>query len=223
MKILLDVVHGRNRRVPRKISLRMLAVIAVLADKYQMVEVLESFSDSWIDKLKAKLEYITVEDERLIFRWMGISWVFGYSNLDNHGSGIVKTLAVPDAIMKRREEALCECYCLIEETIRRYQRAETLCPRPDGEHLRTACDSMLLGSLLKSASSKGLYPRPDAPYWRISFDDLAPILNGLYVRTLCDIDGDGPISTHGLKDLIEVKIGDIYDLLSGLDLEDFKN
>ncbi|KAK0108227.1 hypothetical protein ONS95_003046 [Cadophora gregata] len=114
MRILLDVVHGLNRRVPRKVSLKTLASIAVLADKYQMVEALESYSDTWINRLKPKLptEYIKAEDEKLIFRWMEIAWVFGkseefkamtclveragYSELNNE---VVGMYSVPSTIM----------------------------------------------------------------------------------------------------------------------------
>ncbi|PVH85209.1 hypothetical protein DL98DRAFT_483692, partial [Cadophora sp. DSE1049] len=184
MQILLDAIQGRNKRVPRKVSLRTLASIAVLADKYQMVEALESFSD-------------------LIFRWMEIAWVFGkaeefkamtclverggYSDLDNE---VVRTFSVPsiiiDTIMKCREDALYECYTLISHTIHRYQnRPEVFCPQTDDKKLRTARDSMLLGSLLKSTSIDRLYSAPKMPYGRISFDDLAPILNGLSVQALC--------------------------------------
>lgn len=79
MVILLDIVHGHNRRVSRKVKSRTLASLAVLADKYQMVEALEPFSRTWINRLKSKLptDYITTDGEKLFFNWMEISWVFG--------------------------------------------------------------------------------------------------------------------------------------------------
>ena len=43
--IVLDVIHGRNKRVPRKMDLEMLARISVIVDKYQMAEAVESYSD----------------------------------------------------------------------------------------------------------------------------------------------------------------------------------
>ncbi|KAH6713229.1 hypothetical protein DL95DRAFT_74558 [Leptodontidium sp. 2 PMI_412] len=121
MKILLDIVHGRNRRVPRKVSLRILTAIAVLADKYLMVE-------AQVEAEAANGVYQGARREAH-FRWMEISWVVGkaedfkamtclverggYSDLDIHGLWVVGTLAVLsiviDATMKRREEALSEC------------------------------------------------------------------------------------------------------------------
>ena len=98
MRILLDVVHGHNRRVPRKVSLRTLASIAVLAVKYQMVEALESYSDVWINKLKSNLptEYITAEGEKLAFRWMEIAWVFGKAKEFNEMTSLVQRGALSD-------------------------------------------------------------------------------------------------------------------------------
>ncbi|KAL2071714.1 hypothetical protein VTL71DRAFT_12949 [Oculimacula yallundae] len=246
MTILLDVVHGRNRMVPRKVTLKTLTAIAVLADKYQMVEVLEAFSNSWIKRLKPKLptEYLEAEDELSIFRWLKISWVFskakefkamtrlmeqgGYSTMEQYAVG---ALAVPsiiiDAVMERREEALSECYLLIDQTIQRYQRSEVLCPRDD-IHLAPACDALLLGSLLKSVSSLGLYPAPEAPYDGVSFDEVEALLSDLSVQALCDrirpyMEGNEFIPAHGLKDVIQERIAGISERLAGLDLKEFKS
>lgn len=114
MRIVCSIIHSQNRRVPRKVSLKRLASIAILVDKYQMVETVESYSDTWIDRLKPELptEYITAEDEKKIFRWMEIAWVFGraeefkamtclverggYSDLDNE---VVGMCSVPDTVI----------------------------------------------------------------------------------------------------------------------------
>jgi hypothetical protein len=50
--IILDVLHGYHRKVPRDISLLMLTCISILVDKYQMVEAVEVFSNGWIEHLK---------------------------------------------------------------------------------------------------------------------------------------------------------------------------
>jgi hypothetical protein len=76
--IILDIIHGRNRQVPREIDLDLLSSISKLVDKYQMVEVVESFSNGWIDAVIDLLpaRYATVEDAEDVHRWLGISWVF---------------------------------------------------------------------------------------------------------------------------------------------------
>jgi hypothetical protein len=78
-KIILDIIHGRNKSVPRQINLQSLTSVSILVDKYRMAESVESFSDGWIDALKEYLptKYVTQEDAQDVHRWLGISWVFG--------------------------------------------------------------------------------------------------------------------------------------------------
>jgi hypothetical protein len=133
-----------------------------------------------------------------------------------------------DSIKAKREEALFESYALIEQTVKRYQKPEVLCPRIDNPENRLACDAMLLGSLLKSSATRKIYPVPDAPYGEVSFNDLAEKLKGLHVEALCDriarcqINGNYPKPGHGLKEVIQQKIATLEERLSGLDIEDFK-
>jgi BTB/POZ domain len=78
-KIILDIIHGRNKQVPRQISLQLLTEISVLVNKYQMTEAVESFSEGWIDALKGGLPTKYTRDEEIwvVHYWLGISWVFG--------------------------------------------------------------------------------------------------------------------------------------------------
>ncbi|KAF8865170.1 hypothetical protein BDZ45DRAFT_475398 [Acephala macrosclerotiorum] len=77
--ILLDIVHGRNRQIPRQINLDLMTKITILVDKYQMVEAAEIFTEAWIEDLKKDLptEYATEEEQNRVHKWIGISWVFG--------------------------------------------------------------------------------------------------------------------------------------------------
>ena len=81
MKILLDIIHGRIRRVPRNVSLNQFAQISILVDKYQMAEAVEVISDVWIKSLERNMP--TSYDPDLVgpatevHHWLGISWVFG--------------------------------------------------------------------------------------------------------------------------------------------------
>lgn len=118
---------------------------------------------------------------------------------------------------------------MIEQTIRRYQRQDVLCPRTDSADWRFQCDGLLLGSLLKSATTLGIMPVPDSPYGSISFDEMTAKLYSLDVRAICDrisrtdIDGYYPKPAHGLKEVIQERIKALEERLSGLDLQDFKS
>lgn len=54
MFIVLNIIHGRNRLVPKHADLEILTKLAILVDKYQMVEAVESFSSPWINDLVTK-------------------------------------------------------------------------------------------------------------------------------------------------------------------------
>ena len=71
--IILDIVHGRNRKVPKEVNLDLMGKLAVLVDKYQMLEVVEMFSDIWIDGLRVNLPKNFTADA---VPWLGIAWVF---------------------------------------------------------------------------------------------------------------------------------------------------
>lgn len=73
LRILMDIMHGRTRKVPKSISLEMLAKIAVLVDYYQCLEVVEVWVNMWIEPLKITAPKRYSRDTIL---WMCISWVF---------------------------------------------------------------------------------------------------------------------------------------------------
>ncbi len=78
--IVLNIIHGHNRRVPREVDLELLTEISILVDKYQMVEVVEFFAESWIEGLKPGLPKDYGSEKQNVHKWIGISWVFDLSN-----------------------------------------------------------------------------------------------------------------------------------------------
>lgn len=73
--LLLNILHLKNRQVPRKVSLDDLAKIAVLVDYYECAEAIELFSDMWIQYL-IKVVPIPSEYCRPLVLWIWIAWVF---------------------------------------------------------------------------------------------------------------------------------------------------
>ena len=71
--VLLNLVHGRIRKVPGKIDMWMLTELAVLVDKYELLEITEMFLDSWFKNLEIS---IPQEFNENLLPWMCISWVF---------------------------------------------------------------------------------------------------------------------------------------------------
>jgi hypothetical protein len=52
MIILLNVIHGAGRKVPRQVDLGILSQLAILVSKFEMLSTVEFFSDTWIDNLQ---------------------------------------------------------------------------------------------------------------------------------------------------------------------------
>jgi hypothetical protein len=73
LEILLNIIHGRLKHVPRTLSLDELTQITVLVDKYQLQEVTEMFSQAWIDLLKKRTP---IECTNELLPWICIAWVF---------------------------------------------------------------------------------------------------------------------------------------------------
>ena len=49
MAILLEIIHTRGQRVPRKVSLTLLALLAIGIDKYQLQDASKFYADVWLN------------------------------------------------------------------------------------------------------------------------------------------------------------------------------
>lgn len=71
--IILTIIHGYHRDVPRSLSLEMLAKLAMIVDYYQCHESVELYADIWLANLNSQLPTVYGRDCILC---MVISWVF---------------------------------------------------------------------------------------------------------------------------------------------------
>lgn len=55
LRILLNIIHGRYREVPKQLDLLTLTKVAVLVDYYNCHEIVEFCADRWISQLENKL------------------------------------------------------------------------------------------------------------------------------------------------------------------------
>lgn len=90
----------------------------------------------------------------------------------------------------------------------------------DSKLTRLACDSMVLGSLIKASAKIGIWPMPSEPDPKVSFNSLKKRIRQmkiLYGQSCGEIN-DG----HGVADIINTSINAIEESLSGgLDLNSF--
>ena len=83
MIIVLNIIHSRNRIIPKHVDLEVLTKLTILVDKYQIVESVEFFAHTWIDHVLTKTELPNrfpkgdeLDYPQSIQTWIAISWLF---------------------------------------------------------------------------------------------------------------------------------------------------
>ncbi|KAI0110219.1 hypothetical protein F4814DRAFT_426256 [Daldinia grandis] len=85
MLILMQVIHGHNRKVPRDLTLEALAKIAVLVNHYQCHDAVMTWSDIWINPLRNSMP---AKFNRDIVLWILVAKVFEKNDLFNKATKI---------------------------------------------------------------------------------------------------------------------------------------
>ncbi|KAH6875309.1 hypothetical protein BKA58DRAFT_427908 [Alternaria rosae] len=181
--IVLRIVHGRNKQVPREVSLEMLAKIAVLEDYYNFEEALDVFTEVWILELtKRPIPQMHCRD---LVLWVWIAWVFDIEQQFTKATATsirqitesFRTLDLPipaivsDEIDARRYLAIESLLEGLQERLEMYRRTDYTCLCDS--HMSFQCGSYLLGSLMKELCRLGLdQPRPEIPFRDLSFSAL---------------------------------------------------
>jgi hypothetical protein len=111
---------------------------------------------------------------------------------------------------------------MIHDLIAKYSGPETICPNDSG----FACDSILLGSLLKRSVTLGIWPQPEDPYPGMTFKTLADEIREMQILDDCNQSRRGgryytSVDGHGIKDSIEASIRSLEDRMCGLSLGSF--
>ncbi|KAF7557848.1 hypothetical protein G7046_g5964 [Stylonectria norvegica] len=181
MLVLLNIIHGHTRKVPRVVELELMAKFAVLVDYYQCLEVVERYAESWLGRLKTS--YPGPRDETLRFF---ISWVFlepaAFRStskallMNARGPFHTWDLPFPQEILgsceKHRQQRLGAVLAAIYEVFEQLQ--------DDVDRCSYECSSILLGALTKRLYKwRILEQRPTEPYLGWGFSDLQNSLSNI--------------------------------------------
>lgn len=176
---MLNVIHCRTQ-VPHSVDLGMLTKLAVLTEHFGCHGALEPYPSIWLEVLKDKVPS-TFCDE--LIKWICISWVFNYDGVFTKVTRIAQCqgtndldlldLPIPEsvysAINNDRRAALSSIFAALRKRREELESKDILCSYE--------CDSLLLGTLLKSTRIHGLpmdaEPSPryccrkrcSMPYW----------------------------------------------------------
>lgn len=238
--LLMRILHGLNREVPRKITLEMLAKIAVLVDYYDCREAVELAVHMWIDALE---DCLPLECNRDLTLWLLVSSTFrqpetfrsitktaiqesraplpaldlpisqnviGKRSFTQDGNTKLMFAAMIDS---RRQEAIDTLVLGLEGLIATFLRGNTDCDS-------YRCESILLGALMKQLYTHGLsHPTPKRPYLGYSLTATLKTLRDFYSPVWSVPDAWGGAHSCSLEDLIEHVVKPIQRELEGLDLD----
>ncbi|KAI1025193.1 hypothetical protein LB505_009464 [Fusarium chuoi] len=181
-KIILAIMHGYNRDVPKSLSLEMLVKVAMIVNYYDCLESIEPYTDIWLEGLRSEVPTVYGRDCILC---LFISWVFSEPTMFQsmtelalrHSQRLIETedFPIPADILEEidiaRQSALAEIFSAIYELFDRLQ---------EGQECYFECSSMLLGVLTKELSKHGiLYPRNAPPFDGFSIAGSKAMITGL--------------------------------------------
>ncbi|KAJ6178296.1 hypothetical protein N7519_008757 [Penicillium mononematosum] len=183
--IILNIIHGHSRQVPRKLSLPQLTDIAVATDFFQCHEALEVFAGTWIQDLKPPILSSFSEDTK---KWMMIAWVFKANDIlrdtetiaMQQGTGPFQASSLPisKSIKDKIDQSRQNYIELLQEKIG--ERIETLLNSPAAKKkscCAPGCDAKHLGLVLRKLNEKKIsYSyKPCSPFFTVGLENVSPI------------------------------------------------
>lgn len=76
--IVMDIIHGRGRKVPKSVDLEMLAKVAVFVDTFRCFEAVEAYADRWFERLVR--DRLPLACGRDLVLWVYASYVYRQSD-----------------------------------------------------------------------------------------------------------------------------------------------
>ncbi|KAL9565684.1 hypothetical protein ACKAV7_009866 [Fusarium commune] len=204
--LVLKIIHGKTRGIPRTIKLDLLADIATIVDDLQCHEAVAFFSENWLlwwpsgsEKARGK------ELAQLILS----SFVFEHASLfENytklairHSDDVPSTFGLPiradvsSQIENTRTEIFEHLFDGLEKLHARILDGSVGC--------NAACQAMRLGSLLQAMKKLGLHPRPPSPFPKLSLDALLTSLATVQSPAYFGPQIQGPVANYSGKWNIE--------------------
>ncbi|KAF1997510.1 hypothetical protein P154DRAFT_496699 [Amniculicola lignicola CBS 123094] len=188
--VILNIFHLRHKEVPRELELEVLAKIAVLVDYYECAEVLELFSDMWIEKLRKDVMVPLIYCRDLML-WLCVALVFRLSEEFKTATlvairwapGPIGSLGLPISpstvhkLDRRRNTAIELIMATLDLWLENYQSPEYKCRVTK---YNFECGAYFLGALTKGMYNTQLYPlRHVAPFEGLSFEALYAKVRGI--------------------------------------------
>ncbi|KAL5598189.1 hypothetical protein FOBRF1_011982 [Fusarium oxysporum] len=173
-ELVLKIVHGKTRDVPRNVKLDLLADIATIVDDLECHEAVAFFSTNWLFGWPVGLLRTEELRDKPLAQLILASLVFEHASLFEtytkmairHNIDVISTYELPiradvsDKIQSTRIDILQRLLDGLENLQTKILAGKVGC--------NEACRAMLLGSLLQGMKNSGIYPRPSSPFPKLS-------------------------------------------------------
>jgi hypothetical protein len=187
--IVLKIIHGKNRDIPRAVDVQVLAGISAVVDDLECHDVLWFFAKGWLEVLSRVNELKTQKDvaQRILISFVfhdpvifeastktaiAGHWAFTQMydfpirpkvlsrSMSRLASWSSRGLTKPDEIQKRRDKALAKLGDGLYDVERKLLGQKLGCS--------PGCIAMLLGTLIQMMNEYNLYsPRPAKPFYSL--------------------------------------------------------
>ncbi|KAH7141421.1 hypothetical protein B0J13DRAFT_59164 [Dactylonectria estremocensis] len=183
--IVLDIIHGHHREVPRSLSLELLTKVSMIASYYQFQEVIQVFAELWLNDLDKNLPQ-THSKESILMLIVGSV----FTRPDIFRKMCQLALSGSEGVIKARlgisipmvERSFVQIESQREEALRQlFESIYNLLDSPHDSNLgcNFECSSMMLGSLLMEVDRNGLRnPRVTWPYSGHSISSIKRKISG---------------------------------------------
>ncbi|KAF5580720.1 uncharacterized protein FSUBG_13324 [Fusarium subglutinans] len=201
-ELVLKIIHGKTRNVPRSVKLDLLSDIATIVDDLECHEAVAFFSTNWLFGWTVEwLQPGQLRDKPLA-QVILASFVFEHASLFQtytkmairHNIDVVSTYDLPiradvsDKIESTRIDILQRLVDGLEGLQTKILADKVGC--------NEACRAMLLGSLLQGAKKSGLYPHPQSPFPKLCLDAVLATLANLQSPAYFGPQSQGPLLNY---------------------------
>ncbi|KAK7749136.1 hypothetical protein SLS62_008423 [Diatrype stigma] len=180
LEILLDIIHLRFNRIPPYVSLKSLAEMAALTDKFCATRIVGPWIWRWLDQL---------DQHGSEPQWIWISWEYGLEDIYDLPGTLPPT--IEDKAIESRRTIVKDTLCGIYKYFNKLRR---LAKGFDGERAdyvgsvakkycdegRRECVLTQIGAYFCGLENRGLWPEKDPSEILMSPDDLREILQSIF-------------------------------------------
>ncbi|KAK4153670.1 hypothetical protein C8A00DRAFT_15107 [Chaetomidium leptoderma] len=197
LEIVMNVLHNHYRSVPKMVTLKLLAKIALIVDYYEVHEALQMMASMWIHALRKSLPNSFGTG---VVLWTLVSWVFGDAAVfkritkvailrSRKDVEIPQELPIPLAVIDRINQHRKDSMGVISAGLHRLRQDYT----EGREGCSPECSAMHLGALIKHLHTHKFLDHPlETPFGDSSLVEVVECLSGLKSPTFYVVaTGDG--------------------------------